>query len=254
MKTMMMMMMASIAFIASVSAAAAADAGPMTPGAFAPPPAYPASQPTVTPGLFEPPPAYPVHKVHDWTGAYIGLNGGGAFGTTNWFSVPDVLGGKSNASGGLVGGTAGYNLQTADPFVVGVEADLDWSGIKATVSPLTCAPGCAFSVPYLATTRLRFGYSFNGIMPYVTGGMAIGGLKAEIIGAPYGTQATDNIGWTAGGGIEVALSDAWRAKVEYLHVDLNGFDCNVACNGGPVSFNVKGDIIRAGLNYRLWMN
>lgn len=190
----------------------------------------------------------------NWTGFYVGINGGGAFGNAAWTSVPDVTSGRSNVSGGLVGGTAGYNLQTGEPYVFGVEADLDWSSIRGTVPPASCAPGCDVTNPWLATVRLRFGYAFDGIMPYVTGGAAIARLNADIVGAPFGTEGANNLGWTAGAGVEFAITGALRAKVEYLYVDLNGFSCNIACGGGPISFNVNASIIRAGLNYRLWMN
>jgi outer membrane immunogenic protein len=250
-------LIAGIAFIASCGAAVAADAV-VTPGPFSPPPAYPAAPaypaPAVTPGPFAPPPAYPVARVYDWTGFYVGINGGGAFGTTNWFSVPNIIGGSANLTSGLVGGTAGYNLQTGEPYVLGIEADLDWTGLKATTASTACAPNpaCQLSAPVLGTVRLRFGYAFDAILPYVTGGAAIANLSADIVGAPFGTATATNLGWTAGAGVEFAISNALRAKVEYLHVDLNGFSCNIACGGGPVSFNVTSNIIRAGLNYRLW--
>jgi len=86
----------------------------------------------------------------------------------------------------------------------------------------------------------------------VMAGAAIGDLDANIVGAPLGGQGATNIGWTAGGGVEFVISGPLRAKVEYLHVDLNGFSCNAACGGGPISFNLNANIIRAGLNYRLW--
>jgi len=250
--------MAGIAFIASAGAALAADAQ-VTPGPFQAPPAFPAGQvhwgPTVLPGPFDPPPAYPARKFYDWTGFYAGINGGGASGKTNWFSVPDDLSGSSSISGGLAGGTAGYNLQTGDPFVVGMEADFDWADIRGTASPPTCAPGCEFRIPWLATARLRFGYAlFDTVLPYITGGAAIADLNADIIGKPFGVAATTNLGWTAGAGVEFVISGAWRAKVEYLYIDLNGFSCNAECAGGPVSFNVHDSVVRAGLNYRLWMN
>jgi hypothetical protein len=41
-------------------------------------------------------------------------------------------------------------------------------------------------------------------------------------------------------------------KAEYLYADLNGLSCNVACGGGPISINVRENIVRAGLNYRIW--
>ena len=232
-------MIASVAFIASASVAVAAEIEPViTPGPFAPPPAYPrvqaSQEPTVAPGPFAPPPAFPVARIYNWTGLYVGINGGGAFGTTAWTSVPDATGGRSNVSGGLVGGTAGYNLQTGEPYVLGAEADMDWSSLRGaispTIAPMGCAPaGCEITNPWLATLRLRFGYAFDGIMPYLTGGAAIARLNAQ---GPVGTEGADNLGWIAGAGVEFVITGALRAKVEYLYVDLNGFSCGNSCNGG----------------------
>ena len=98
--------MAGIAFIASAAMALAADQAVISPG--------------------------PLAKIYDWTGLYLGLNGDGAFGTAHWSSVANLISGTSTVSGGLVAGTAGYNLQTGEPCVVGVEADLDWSGVQGT--------------------------------------------------------------------------------------------------------------------------
>jgi len=260
-------MLASLAFIAFAGAALAADSEPVvTPGPFSPPPAYPR---TVTPGPFDPPPAYTMSKVYNWTGFYVGINGGGAFGQTKWFDsdTPDNFGGSSKISGGLAGGTAGYNLQAGDPFVVGFEADLDWAGITGTATLPTgsaaCAlpsgtqVGCELKAQWLGTARLRVGWAFDRILPYVTGGAVVPLLKTYAVGEPYGTNQTTNLSWTAGVGIEFAITEALRAKVEYLHVDLHGYSCNVACTSqsgiGPVSFNPSTEIIRAGLNYRLWL-
>jgi outer membrane immunogenic protein len=249
---------ASLALIASTYAVLAADTEPtISPGPFAPPPAFPAratAGPVVTPGPFDPPPAYPTARIYNWTGFYVGLNAGGAFGSTHWTSVPDVTSGNSNLSGVLVGGTAGYNLQTGEPYVLGVEADLDWTSIKGSASPASCASTCDVTSPWLSTIRLRFGYAFDGILPYLTGGVAIADLNAYSVGSPFGTEMATNLGWTAGAGIEFVIAGGWRAKVEYLYVDLNGFTCNAACRGGPISFNINESIVRVGLNYRLWMN
>ena len=244
-------MMASIALIAS-TAAFAADTGPVvTPGPFNAPPAYPK---VVNPGPFDAPPAFTHSKLYDWTGLYVGINGGATFNDIHWFSGPDGFGGTTSVTNGLVGGTVGYNLQAQDPFVLGFEVDADWSGTKGTITPPTCLPGCELEVPWLGTARLRVGYAFDQFLPYVTGGVALGDLRANIVGSPLGTETGRNLGWTAGAGVEFVISGPLRAKVEYLHVDLNGFSCDGSFNGGPVSFNVYSNVIRAGLNYRLWMN
>jgi outer membrane immunogenic protein len=205
----------------------------------------------VTPGPFTAPPAFPAVRVYNWTGAYVGINGGGGWGGSNWVSTPDGTVGSYSVSSGLVGGTFGYNLQTGDAFVLGAEVDLDWTDFHGTVPPATCAPGCEIRNPWLATARLRFGYAFNDILPYVTVGVSLGRLVADTIGTPFGTERANILSWTAGAGVEFVILGPWTAKVEYLHVDLSGITCNIACNG-PVSINLNENIIRAGLNYRIW--
>jgi opacity protein-like surface antigen len=147
-------MVAGVALLASAGAALAADASPMvTPGPFNAPPAFPVG-PTVTPGALYGPPAYPRVQRYDWTGFYIGINGGGAFGTTDW--TAPLAANSASLSGGLVGGTAGYNLQANEPFVVGVEADFDWAHVNGTATE-ACVPNCGFKSTWLDTARLRFG-------------------------------------------------------------------------------------------------
>ena len=249
---------AGVALIAVAGAALAAGPEPtITPGPFDAPPAFPQNRlpEPAAPDLYKAPPPYGAIRLHDWTGFYLGLNGGGALTDTDWHSLPVPVSGTLKASGGVVGGTAGYNLQAGDAFVASVEADMDWTSVAGTVSAPSC-PSCDFKIPWLATTRLRFGYSTNGFLPYVTGGAAIGGLYANLSGAPFGTATSSNLGWTAGGGLEFAITDALRVKVEYLYVNLNGFTCSGPCavvpGAGPISFNPTGSIVRVGLNYKLW--
>jgi outer membrane immunogenic protein len=236
--------------------AVAADVEPVvTPGLFNAPRAFPAArvygEPVVTPGPFTAPPAFSAARVYNWTGAYVGINGGGGWGGSNWASTPDGTMGTYSVSSGLFGGTFGYNLQTGDPFVLGAEVDIAGTGFRGTVSPATCAPNCEIRNPWLATARLRFGYAFNDILPYVTVGVGISRLVADIVGTPFGTERVNILSWTVGGGVEFVISGPWTSKVEYLHVDLSGITCNVACNG-PVSINLNENIIRAGVNYRIW--
>ena len=193
--------------------------------------------------LYKAPPAQ-VSPEYNWTGFYVGLNGGGGWGR----STRDTSNDRINTSGALVGGTAGYNWQFGNA-VLGLEGDIDWANIKGTnVSPL-CPTGCTTSDTWLSTVRGRAGYSFGSVMPYVTGGLAVGDIKATTPGFP-GASST-NAGWTAGAGIEFALPGNWTAKAEYLHVDLGGFNCGVNCNGLPTdNVSARDNIVRAGINYR----
>jgi outer membrane immunogenic protein len=52
------------------------------------------------------------------------------------------------------------------------------------------------------------------------------------------------IGWTAGGGVEYALSLNWSVKAEYLYVNYQ--DQTI----GPGTFTLIENIVRGGVNYR----
>src|SRR5580692_8518448 len=88
-----------------------------------------------------PPPAY-----FTWTGWYVGLNGGGGWGQSkqsasfNATGFPAASTGNFNTNGGLAGGTIGYNYQMGQ-WLVGAEADLDWSNIRGTFNSAVTAPG-----------------------------------------------------------------------------------------------------------------
>jgi len=207
-------LLASVGLIALMSAATAAD---LPPG----PNYYKAP-------AYMPPP-------YNWSGLYIGINGGGGLGRSNW----DTAGGF-NVSGGGVGGTIGYNYQVSHAMF-GVEGDVDWSGIQGSTG------GATTSNSWLSTVRGRIGYAADRFMPYITGGGAFGTFNASAPGLAGGSAT--NAGWTLGAGIEFAIAGNWTAKAEYLYVDLGHFNCG-GC-GAPtdnVSFNAN--LIRGGVNYR----
>ena len=176
----------------------------------------------------------------NWTGFYVGINGGYGFGTSNWTNAGGTTG-DFNVRGALAGGTIGYNLQT-DLWVWGLEGDVDASWIKGTDGTICCET----KNDWLATARGRIGYAMDRWMPYITGGAAFGDVKMTPVG---GASETDTrFGWTGGGGLEYAFMGAWSAKVEYLYVDLGKANCSVAtCGANDVTF--KTSIVRGGINY-----
>jgi outer membrane immunogenic protein len=190
------------------------------------------------------PPMMPVMApVYSWTGPYIGINGGGGWGRSFWDTA-----GPFNISGGLVGGTAGYNYQIG-PAVLGIEGDIDWTDIHGTTVSAGCPAGCTTSNSWLSTVRGRLGYAFGPVLPYVTGGGAFGNITASTPGF-IGASST-NAGWTAGGGLEFAITRNWSLKAEYLFVDLGHFNCGLACGpANPDNVAFHSNIVRGGVNFR----
>lgn len=191
-------------------------------------------------------PAYIAAPIYNWTGLYIGLNGGGGWGTTSWNSALAPTGNFST-SGGVFGGTLGYNTQVGQA-VFGVEGDIDWSNIRGT-SNVNCVAGCETRNTWLGTVRGRLGYAADRFMPYITGGVAFGDIKATVPGFAGGSAT--KAGWTLGGGAEFALASNWSVKAEYLYVDLGSFDCGANCGTpGPDNIKFNANIVRGGVNYK----
>jgi outer membrane immunogenic protein len=175
---------------------------------------------------------------YNWTGFYVGINGGGGWGNSD-FSAPFATG-SFDTSGGLVGGTLGYNWQMGQ-VVFGLEGDVDWSNIRGSA---TCGiTTCETRNNWLGTVRGRLGYAFDRFLPYVTGGLAVGNVKTSVAG--FGDSDETRAGWTLGGGIEASIAGPWTAKVEYLYVDLGDTGSVL---GSDANFHTN--IVRAGLNYR----
>jgi outer membrane immunogenic protein len=189
-------------------------------------------------------PAY-VAQVYNWTGFYLGVNGGGAWGRSSLSGFPGI--GDYNVSGGLIGGTAGYNIQMGQA-VFGLEGDIDWSNVRGSTA-CGVAISCETRNTWLSTVRGRVGYSFDRILPYVTGGLALGDIRTTATG--FSGASSNQAGWTVGGGAEFAIAGPWTAKVEYLYVDLGSMNCGLSC-GGVASNNVKlqENVVRGGVNYR----
>ena len=129
-----------------------------------------------------------------------------------------------------------------------VEGDIDWSGLNGTGTSAGCPGGCSTSETWLSTVRGRIGYAFDRVMPYATGGLAVGDIRASMPGFAGGTST--NAGWTLGGGVEFALPGNWTAKAEYLRVDLGSFNCT-GCTPAPAgNVSLQENVFRAGVNYR----
>ena len=198
-------------------------------------------------------PAFAAPPPPNWSGFYIGINGGWGFGqaratstvtgaTTGWFDV----------DGGLVGGTVGFNVQTGS-VVWGIEGDAAWSSIRGSIACPNPAFTCRAANDWFGTARGRLGFAAGNWMPYITGGAAFGDVRASLTGPgiPFPGQTSTQVGWTVGAGIEWMFAPNWSAKIEYLYADLGTFDCAAGnCGPVPVRNEFQTSIIRGGINYR----
>jgi outer membrane immunogenic protein len=208
-------------------------------------PANAADLPRAAPPVVKAPVVAPP-SVYDWSGFYLGINGGYGWGISSFDGLAGTLG-NFNTTGWVAGGTAGYNLQYGR-VVFGAEADADWSNINGSAACAGGFAGCQVKNDWLGTARGRLGFAFDRFLPFVTGGLAVGDIKANVPG--FGSATTTNAGWTAGGGLEVALGTNWTAKAEYLRVDLGSLNCGTACTGTTSNVDFTTNLVRGGLNYK----
>jgi outer membrane immunogenic protein len=236
-----------------------------------------------------------------WTGFYVGANIGAdwahegrvndapadaaslAFANACLVANACPLGLKGDTGvGALAGLQGGYNWQSSN-FVFGIEVDFQLSSARTKhISSVPAGGGfLAYQaqektdVDWFSTARLRAGVLVTPTMlAYATGGVAFGGVErfyqntflsaAGVLTAPTnGTDKSTEIGWTAGGGFEWAVSRGITLGIEYLHVNLGGGTvhatfipgapggCNAAnCNYTARVPDLDQDIVRAKLNFK----
>jgi outer membrane immunogenic protein len=104
----------------------------------------------------------------------------------------------------------------------------------------------------------RLGVAASGWLIYVTGGYAYGRLETDAFASAGPISALARFderrnGWTAGGGIEVAIAPGWSAKLEYLYLDFGRTTTGIVLTGLPtITDNARFtmNVVRAGVNYR----
>jgi outer membrane immunogenic protein len=191
-------------------------------------------------------------------------------------------------NGGIAGGQAGYNWQTSN-WVLGLEADIQWSGERgrsafncaATAVGGVCLPGLTFlpagatgtslaleeKLEWFGTVRGRAGVLVTPrVLLYGTGGLAYGSIKTSGTLSGFnpgggvlafaGSNSETRVGWTVGAGIEGMITQNWTAKLEYLYMDLGRFNNSTftLAPGSLIGVNVSSkftdNILRAGINYK----
>jgi outer membrane immunogenic protein len=207
-----------------------------------------------------------------WTGFYAGGTLGYGWTTSianytltgNALSTDATFVGSSQTLSGANGGfELGYNWQTGN-FLIGVEGDIQGSSQDQTFN-YVCGPTCAVAqstkLDWFSTLRARAGFAVKDVMFYGTGGLAWthsdNGFSGTFGGVttPLATVSHDNVGWTAGGGVEWMFWYGWSAKVEYLYLGNTAASSIVsipaASGGGTIlsTANASDNIVRAGVNY-----
>jgi len=195
-----------------------------------------------------------LRAVYDWTGFYVGGHfgyGGGSLGPDSR-PLPEQGFFLPVSVTGMIGGyQVGYNRQFANRVVLGIEADSTFTS-PLDGPALGRMPPSAFNttLDYIGTVRGRIGYAFDRLMPYATFGFAWGHTHAEINDGSSAIIGHYQPGWTAGLGLEFAVSGNWSAKLEYEYVELSRQRYELSTFGLPaVNVDPRIHLAKIGLNY-----
>ena len=211
------------------------------------------------------PPIVPV--VYNWTGCYIGANGGWKWGRFNEsvdttagslvvpgvglvpFAAGHVDLDHATSSSGAVGGQIGCRWENAEHWVFGVEGDFDWTNLHASIvntAPPTTGifPGDTFDnrMRWEGSSRVILGRSYGQWLFYGTGGIALSRVDMDanflpvvVNGVPFpGASGADSrtlVGGTVGLGTAYMLTRNWELGAEYRYTFYAQSDFNL----GPVT-------------------
>jgi len=214
-------------------------------------PAAAADLPARAPAPYSKAPAI-VEAAYDWSGFYVGINGGGATGSVDW-SLDNGAGdeGSHNTTGGTVGGQFGYRWQTMGGWVFGVEAQGNWADF--TGSNVSLADGITTNQTKVNAFGLftgQIGYAWDRALFYVNGGAAVTDNKYTSTTPGAGIDTINDSRWGAavGVGFEYAVAPNWSVGFQYDHLFMGTKDINDTFITDNIKQSV--DIFTARVSYK----
>jgi outer membrane immunogenic protein len=224
-------------------------AAAITVGAAAP--AAAADLPARAPAAYSKAPAI-VEAAYDWSGFYIGINGGGATGNVDWNEDGFGDEGSHNVSGGTVGGQVGYRWQMSS-LVFGLEAQGNWANFSGSNISLQTGLQNQTQIDAFGLFTGQLGYAWDRALLYVKGGAAVTDNKYNVFTGPGGgvvDNANENRwGAAVGVGFEYAIVPNWSLGLEYDHLFMGNNDVIfVSGTGDHINQNV--DLFTASVNYK----
>jgi outer membrane immunogenic protein len=208
-----------------------------------------------------PPPM--VAAIYDWSGFYIGMNGGGGSSHKCWDFVTPVTGtlvgeGCHNATGGTIGGQIGYRWQSGQ-WVFGFEGQGNWADFSGdNISTLFPADRNRSRIDAFGLITGQVGYAWNNVLLYVKGGAAVTDRNYQFLDAAgalaSSTGFDTRFGGTVGAGFEYGFAPNWSFGVEYNHIfeGRHGVTFTTPAGVAVTGFSSGGDtdLVLGRLNYK----
>ncbi|MDA9529204.1 MULTISPECIES: outer membrane protein [unclassified Bradyrhizobium] len=170
----------------------------------------------------------PVAAIYDWSGFYIGINGGGGTSRKCWDFVTPATGvlvgeGCHNATGGTVGGQVGYRWQSTN-WVFGFEGQGNWADFSGDNISAVSGLRNHSTIDSFGLITGQIGYAWNNVLLYVKGGAAVVGDRYRTYdvatGLEFDRANETRWGGTVGAGVEFGFAPNWSVGFEYNHIFL----------------------------------
>lgn len=202
----------------------------------------------------------PVVAVYNWSGCYVGGDGGGIWSRNNW-SLPDMGGlpvSSHDVNSWLAGVQVGCNYQFNGGWVIGLQGDYDFADGTGS-SPHATAPTLTDQshISGLGSVTGRVGYAWDRFLGYVKGGGAWERNSYlqyfPALGTTFSTSEATRDGWTVGVGGEYAITQNLTAFIEYDYYDFGNDTLTFATVLGTfphVSIRETQSVVKAGLNWK----
>lgn len=160
-----------------------------------------------------------------FAGPYVGAQAGYEWGdadTHSYFSGSKGFSITGYDVDGITGGIfAGYNAEVSSGIIIGAEAEVNLSSADDSIVDSSGFYGASVEQNWDASVRVKAGVDVGGVMPYVTGGIAFGGVETH--GWVNWGGRDDNretlVGWTIGAGVEAAITSKIHARLQYRYTD-----------------------------------
>jgi len=192
-----------------------------------------------------------------WTGFYIGVHGGGGWGSSR-VQDPDFqvtyFPARVKSSGGLAGAQVGANWQFGS-IVVGGEIDASWANVKGSIAPddpTSILSDLSAEFRALATGTGRVGYATGNVLGYAKAGFAWANIDFKsALNTPFPIDVNhQRSGLTAGAGLEMALLGNLSARLEYDFIYFGEASISLGSRRNPSNVDHQLHLLKLALNWR----
>lgn len=188
-----------------------------------------------------------------WAGAYFGGQVGYGWGRAKLENRTNGSTSEFKPNGFIGGLYTGYNFDTGNNFILGLDANVDYNNLKKSRDFITSGNPVQTTgetqLRWSGAVRARAGYAIDRFMPYIAGGVAFGGIKNSLrIGGEESSKSKTQTGWTVGAGIDYAATNNVLLRLEYRYTDYG--KKNFGLNDLDTRGSFKTNDIRLGVAYK----